>query len=307
MPLYPDGTIPDRAHWCHDGIDHTVQRMLNAVGHDGMVVHDMVTRPVAERFLTDLHTHQWQDDGQPRGACSAVRDAAPPPRTRATPRRWPWPPEAPKSPAPKRLSSPSMAVNSSTSTAPCAASARRTPCSSAAWPPRSSLSPGSVKTLRDDGTTLGSRRLTGGLVTAREFVNTVLGDIRRLEVGGDGHRGPGVLVTVRPTCRRCEARLNGRPARQEPGRSDRRRPAPGSRWCRASSRSQVSVVFYACRADVPRSFVKRPYTPARRPPGSKTQRDLNTVGFGRSSVRLMRVIGGDAARAASPRCFSAVR
>jgi transposase InsO family protein len=44
-----------------------------------------------------------------------------------------------------------------------------------------------------------------------------------------------------------------------------------------------------------------------RPPGSKTQRDLNTVGFGRSSVRLMRVIGGDAARAASPRCFSAVR
>jgi len=38
--------------------------MLNAVGHDGMVVHDMVTGPGADRFLTDLHTHQWQDDGQ---------------------------------------------------------------------------------------------------------------------------------------------------------------------------------------------------------------------------------------------------
>ena len=52
--------------------------MLNAVGHDGMVVHDMVTGPGAERFLTDLHTHQWQDDGQAARSLfgSARRSAA---------------------------------------------------------------------------------------------------------------------------------------------------------------------------------------------------------------------------------------
>jgi hypothetical protein len=54
----------DLAHWYHDGIDRTVQPMLNAVGHDGIVVHDMVTGPGAELFPTDLCTHQWQDDGQ---------------------------------------------------------------------------------------------------------------------------------------------------------------------------------------------------------------------------------------------------
>jgi hypothetical protein len=67
MPLFPDGTIPDRPHWYHDNVDPTLQHMMNSVSPDSMVVHDAVTGAGGQQFLKDLNTHQWQDNGTAAG------------------------------------------------------------------------------------------------------------------------------------------------------------------------------------------------------------------------------------------------
>jgi len=64
MPLFPDGTMPDRPAWYHDTVDPTLQRMLSAAGNDSMALHDAVTGPGGQDFVRDLTHHQRQDDGQ---------------------------------------------------------------------------------------------------------------------------------------------------------------------------------------------------------------------------------------------------
>jgi len=63
LPIMGDGTAEALPHWYHDKVDPTLQSMLNAVAPDSKVVHDTISGPGADRFLTQLHSHQWQDDG----------------------------------------------------------------------------------------------------------------------------------------------------------------------------------------------------------------------------------------------------
>jgi hypothetical protein len=63
LPQMADGTQQDLPHWYHDRVDPTLQSMLNAVAPDSLVVHDTLTGQGAENFLSQLHGHQWQDDG----------------------------------------------------------------------------------------------------------------------------------------------------------------------------------------------------------------------------------------------------
>jgi hypothetical protein len=53
----------DLPRWYHQQVDPTLQSMMNAVAPDSKVVHDTLAGPTGQHFLSDLHTHQWQDDG----------------------------------------------------------------------------------------------------------------------------------------------------------------------------------------------------------------------------------------------------
>jgi hypothetical protein len=64
LPSTADGKEWDRPHWYQSAIDPTLENMLGAVAPDSKLVHDTITGPDGQSFLTDLHSHQWADRGQ---------------------------------------------------------------------------------------------------------------------------------------------------------------------------------------------------------------------------------------------------
>lgn len=57
----------DGPRWYHENVDPTLQNMFNAVNKDDIVIHDAITGSGGEKFLNNLTTHQWQDDGLAAG------------------------------------------------------------------------------------------------------------------------------------------------------------------------------------------------------------------------------------------------
>jgi hypothetical protein len=66
LPIVGD-QAPDLPRWYHEQVDPTLQSMLNAVAPDSKVVHDTLAGPSGQSFLSQLHSHQWQDDGLAAG------------------------------------------------------------------------------------------------------------------------------------------------------------------------------------------------------------------------------------------------
>jgi hypothetical protein len=66
LPMAGD-QLPELPRWYHEQVDPTLQGMLNAVSPDSKVVHDTLAGSGGQGFLSQLHTHQWQDDGLAAG------------------------------------------------------------------------------------------------------------------------------------------------------------------------------------------------------------------------------------------------